>query len=168
MTYAVEFPAFAADVHCAQMAARADAWEDTSWRNDACPSFTCDVFVLYIDAENRWDREFPQCARFVMKCEDEVYLETENWSDVLAFMDEGERFFPEYVSPPMIDILTAEFAAWLQAQSQPMPEGDATELLLWEGTTPAQREWLHAFAARWDEEAAADPMFYDKQAVVEG
>lgn len=90
--YAVEFPAFANDSACAAMAARSEGWEDTSWHNDACPSFTCDVFVLWIEHPDPAMREF-NSARFTMVCEDETMLETEDWADVLAFMDDGKRDF---------------------------------------------------------------------------
>lgn len=94
-TYATEFPAWADDAECAHMAAR-EGWEDSSWHNDTCPSFTCDVFVLFIDHADRASREFPEAPRFSLTDEGRTVLETDSWADVLAFMDDGKRDFPEY------------------------------------------------------------------------
>lgn len=96
MSYLTEFPEFATDVACAEMAKRSEAWEDTSWHNDVAPSFTCDVFVLWIHHENIMEREYTGGPRYAMHCEDECMLETDTWADVLAFMDEGKRDFPAY------------------------------------------------------------------------
>jgi hypothetical protein len=72
------------------------AWEDTSWRNDVCPSIQCDVFVLWIDYADRAKREWDNSPRFSMVCEGEPYLETDDWADVLAFINDGRRDFPDY------------------------------------------------------------------------
>lgn len=93
MTYATEFPDMANDTACATMASRADAWEDTSWGCDQSPSFTCDVFVVWCQPERPEDREFPEMKRFAMVCEGESMLETDDFADILAFIDDGKRFF---------------------------------------------------------------------------
>ena len=107
MTYATEFPNMGDDTACAAMAARSEGWEDTSWHNDVCPSFTCDVFVLWCDHEQVAQREYPNAPRFVMTCEDHTYLETEDFSDVLAFMDDGKRDFAAWDYAARIDALIA-------------------------------------------------------------
>lgn len=93
MTYATEFPEMANDTACATMAARSDDWADTSWGCDQCPSFTCDVFVVWCQPANPEDREFPDMKRFGITDEGESVLETDDFADVLAFIDDGKRDF---------------------------------------------------------------------------
>jgi hypothetical protein len=93
MTYQTEFPEMADDTACATLAGRADAWEDTSWANDQCPSFTCDVFVVWCQPEKAEDREFPDMKRFGITDEGRSVLETDDFADVLAFTDDGKRDF---------------------------------------------------------------------------
>lgn len=93
MTYADEFPDMANDTACATMASRADAWEDTSWGCDMMPSFTCDVFVVWIDREDASQREFPEMKRFGITDEGRSVLVTDDFADVLAFIDDGKRDF---------------------------------------------------------------------------
>lgn len=96
MTYQTEFPDFANDTACAALAGRSDAWEDTSWGAEACPSFTCDVFVVWCDNPVAAEREFPEMARFCITCEGEEMLQSDDWADVLAFIDDGRRDFAAY------------------------------------------------------------------------
>lgn len=92
MGWREEFP----DYPAADMPEILDGFEDSSWANDVCPSFTCDVFVLWIDYAERAKREFPDWARFTMTCEGATYLETDDWADVLAFVNDGRRDFLPY------------------------------------------------------------------------
>lgn len=154
MTYATEFPDMANDTACAVMAGRADAWEDTSWHNDVCPSFTCDVFRLWVDHEDTAQREVgPDGPRFVMMDEDRTVLETNDWGDVLAYMDEGNRWGPHTG-------LNREFMAWTAAQGFTPEDGDAEEILRFSTKTPEQAAWLQDFITRWD----ATPYAYDNEA----
>ena len=143
MSYSDDFPNFANDTACATFAGRPDAWEDTSWYNDVCPSFTCDVFVVWCDHENAAERERPEAPRFCITDEGHTVLETEDFGDVLAFIDDGNRWGP-YTG------LNREFVAWVAAQGIGADEGDAEELLMVD-RTPEQRAWLHDFIRRWDE-----------------
>lgn len=92
--YRAEFPDIDADG-----AAKIDAmlatggWDDTSWRNEPCPRLTCDVFELFIDYADPALREFPDTDRFSIHDEGEVVLATNEWADVLAFINDGKRDF---------------------------------------------------------------------------
>jgi hypothetical protein len=92
MTYATEFRD--PDVYkefAEQLLER--GFEDTSWGNDMMPSFTCDVFVVWVDHAHPEEREFPEMKRFAIHDEGETVLETDAWADVLAFIDDGKRVF---------------------------------------------------------------------------
>lgn len=93
MTFREEFPDFPA----AEMPAMPDGFDDSSWKNDACPSIKNEtlgllVFVDYVDASLR---EHPETPRFVvLKLDAEGCLEdcesllvTDDWSAVLALID---------------------------------------------------------------------------------
>ena len=64
-------------------------WVETSWRNDACPSFqfvadgeTLRVFIDYADADRR---ECPSVPRFGLTTEDGCpVFETDSWDALLA------------------------------------------------------------------------------------
>jgi len=94
MTYRTEFPDFDDDG-----AAKIDsliatgAWEDTSWGVEDCPQITCDVFVLFVDYADVERREWPDMKRFIIQDEGCAVLETDDWADVLAFIDDGKRDF---------------------------------------------------------------------------
>lgn len=92
MSYREEFPDFDYEIP-ALVADAPDAWEDTSWHNDVCPSFTCDVFVLWCDYADPAKREFPASPRYHMQCEGETMLLTNEWEDVRAFIEDGKRHF---------------------------------------------------------------------------
>src|ERR1700759_3198946 len=98
MTYRTEFPDFDADgaAKLDSLLANPEAWVDVSWHNDTCPSIMCDVFVLYADYADPTQREFEEAPRFTMHCEDVILLMTDDWADVLAFINDGKRDFPEY------------------------------------------------------------------------
>jgi hypothetical protein len=87
MTYAIEFPDF--DAATDAQALIAAGFTDTSWRNDACPSFTREgmcVFVDYLDASRR---EFAECPRIVVKTDDldsVVLVEGDDLAQALALV----------------------------------------------------------------------------------
>lgn len=84
-----EFPDFPA----ADMPAVPAELMDTSWHNDACPSFTSDAMglQLFVDYADKELREFQDGARFILSPQDhgvetsgEPYLATDSWDDVIA------------------------------------------------------------------------------------
>lgn len=159
------FPNF--DFEVPALVSQSEGWEDISWGNDACPSFECDVFILFVDYADRMKREFPLSKQFSMHCEGEVMLETDSWEDIRAFIEDGKRHFDPVADQPPVSILSAEFAAYVERQGLPK-EGDATDLLLSATLTREQALWLQNFVTVWEDEAASDPDFYAKQPIVKG
>lgn len=82
------------DFDPATMPAIPDGWTDQSWHNDACPCFNTGrglvVFVDYADASLREIQE--DYPRFSVQADPEVHdhneslLETDDWSEVLAYV----------------------------------------------------------------------------------
>lgn len=91
MLYRQEFPDF--DFEVPAIVTTEWGFEDVSWHNDTCPSFECDVFVLWIDYTDAEKREVGDVKQFMMTCEGETYLHTDNWEDVRAFVEDGKRDF---------------------------------------------------------------------------
>jgi|HubBroStandDraft_5_1064220.scaffolds.fasta_scaffold54935_3 hypothetical protein len=89
MTYQTEFPGFedAPDADWLQ----AHGFEDISWRNDTCPSFMCDVFVLWVDFKDPAMREHPETPRYAITDEGREVLATDDWAAVRAFVEDGVR-----------------------------------------------------------------------------
>lgn len=108
MTYQTEFPDFPA----ADMPALPDGcgFVDTSWHNDACPSFTSDeigltIWVDFLDPalceyqDAQGNRQYP---RFAVHCQDHGVetsgpaIQTDDWAEVLAFIEShrGSRHEP--------------------------------------------------------------------------
>lgn len=107
MTYQTEFP----DFPPADMPALPDGlgFVDTSWHNDACPSFTSDevgltIWVDFLDPaksefqDNQGNRKYP---RFSAHCQREgietsgPWVATNDWAEVLVFV-EGHRAMSAY------------------------------------------------------------------------
>lgn len=94
--YQTEFPDFDLDV------AIPAAWDDTSWHNDACPSwcagltkegYSVKVWVDYADKPHFSGYELLEGGRFVVDIEDDGYIvqdadsyEGNDWDEVLAFV----------------------------------------------------------------------------------
>ena len=86
--FRVEFP----DYPPAKMPAALPGFIDTSWRNDACPSFTSDQhgLTLWIDFPAAADREHPSWPRYRLQSQDhgvetsELYFETESLAEILT------------------------------------------------------------------------------------
>jgi hypothetical protein len=85
MTYREQFP----DFDPATMPAIPAEWQDTSWHNDACPSFRIgNGKMVFIDHADPAQREFA-VTRFSVQADPEVHnsndvlLDTDDWSDVL-------------------------------------------------------------------------------------
>lgn len=80
-----EFPDYAPET----LPAIPAGWEDTSWHNDACPSFTVANVQVMIDYEVPELRETPELKRFsAFTFDDEGYTEnfilTDSWDELLA------------------------------------------------------------------------------------
>lgn len=62
-------------------------WEDTSWHNDACPSYhTGNGVYVYVDFEEASEREYPESTeRFsVVHIDNDITLYSGNdWEEVL-------------------------------------------------------------------------------------
>jgi hypothetical protein len=86
VTFKTEFPDFPE----ADMPALPEGFSDTSWHNDACPSYSSPSFHIFIDYADVTQREHPNTSRFtVSKTDDDEVspvLDTDNWSDVLEFI----------------------------------------------------------------------------------
>lgn len=145
MTYREEFPDFDRE----PPAVLTGDWDfaDTSWHNDACPSFVCDVFVLWIDYVDQAKREHQGGPAYALTDEGETVLETDDWEDVRAFVEDGRRDFPAYAwAASPLDQLAGEFCRWTNGQG--LPPVDAEELLLRE-LAVEQRRWISDFVVRW-------------------
>ena len=86
--WTVEFPDFPA----ADMPTIPAGFEDTSWRNDTCPSFRDDELgvVIVIDYADREKREVRSSSRFTILRQADpadtprTILDTEEWSEILT------------------------------------------------------------------------------------
>jgi len=96
MSWQTEFPDFPA----ADLPAIPPGFEDTSWHNDTCPSFTSDeagltIWVDYLaPASREYEGAYP---RFGVTAQDHGVetsgpsLMTDSWEEVLAFIDARSR-----------------------------------------------------------------------------
>ena len=46
-------------------------WKNSSWGNDACPSWTHNGYIIFVDHPDPKEREFQEWKRFNVKLEDE-------------------------------------------------------------------------------------------------
>ena len=46
-------------------------WENSSWGNDACPSWRHNGYIIFVDHPDPKEREFQEWKRFNVKLEDE-------------------------------------------------------------------------------------------------
>jgi hypothetical protein len=87
MTFRTEFPTFDA----ASLPAIPADFVDTSWHNDACPSFTNEALNLrvWVDFADPADREFDDARRFGLCWNDDNYelVLTDDWSEILRAID---------------------------------------------------------------------------------
>lgn len=67
-----------------------EGWEDTSWKNDACPSFGVANLRIFIDYADPKQRELgPDTNRFLICGEDgDLILATDDWNEVLQRIGE--------------------------------------------------------------------------------
>lgn len=86
--YRVEFPAFGElDVQLPE------GFEDTSWHNDACPSFEAKGVRVWVDFKNPEDRESDASKRFAIvplsvdANDHEPLLTTDDWTGVVAYLN---------------------------------------------------------------------------------
>lgn len=90
MTFREEFP----DYPAGEMPAAPEGFDDTSWHNDACPSFTSDALglTIFVDYPTPEDREFPDTRRFSVSSQDHGVetsgpcFDTDDWQEVLDFI----------------------------------------------------------------------------------
>lgn len=92
MTFQVEFP----DYPAADMPAIPEGFADSSWHNNAAPSFENKGLGLsiWIDFKDVALREFEDGKRFIVHpldaegcfTQDDPILETDDWAEVLAFV----------------------------------------------------------------------------------
>lgn len=64
-----------------------DTWVDTSWHNDACPSWQMPGgLYVYVDYEDAAQREHPEGGRFtvVNMDDDTVAYHGDDWQEVLG------------------------------------------------------------------------------------
>jgi hypothetical protein len=85
-TLAREFP----DFDLSTLPTIPDDWQDTSWHNDACPSFLNEAagLILFVDFADIKLREFADGPRFnVNRWEDgntgQILVESDDWQTVL-------------------------------------------------------------------------------------
>lgn len=71
-------------------------WKESSFHNDACPSFTVaekdgSFLMVYVDYPNKEEREWPMEARFcilISNVDVTDSFDTNDWSEILAKADE--------------------------------------------------------------------------------
>ncbi len=122
MTYQTEFPDFRdmpSDIPA--------AWRDSSWHNDACPSFefmaagqgdsNYQRAVVWIAESNPAEREFPNSKRFLvsyLEGETECFdaMESDNWDSALAYVETRRKLGQAYAESvgynPFLDCPTAD------------------------------------------------------------
>jgi hypothetical protein len=89
MPYQTEFPDFPAS----DMPAIPAGWQDVSFRNDACPSFSKGVFLLYVNYADPAKREFPETPRFSVhyfEGSHPAICESDNWQEILDAIIDAE------------------------------------------------------------------------------
>jgi len=73
-----------------------EGWEDTSLRNDPCPSFRRNDLLVWIDYPDPREREDFDGCRFILcrldkkgqlPAEDSTLLETDNWTEIVALVN---------------------------------------------------------------------------------
>lgn len=97
MTWKTEFPDFT------DMPKIPEGYTDTSWHNDVCPTFTSDKdqLMIWVDYADRTQRE-SALADHRFRIERQIdgietsgpFLETDNWSDVLSFIEQHKAHSP--------------------------------------------------------------------------
>lgn len=75
--YREQFPDFPANA----MPVIPESFADTSWRNDACPSFSNGELIIWVDYPKPEDRELSDTKRFTVGP-----LDTDDWEEVLRFV----------------------------------------------------------------------------------
>jgi hypothetical protein len=89
MTFATEFPDFPGS----DMPPMPQGFDDTSWHNDACPSYRSEALglVVFIDYVDHAKREMPEYGvRFILLADDDSCHEiaaSDEWSEITAAID---------------------------------------------------------------------------------
>lgn len=93
MSYRTAFP----DFPDADMPPIPNGWFDASWKNDACPSFTCGAYRIFIDYADVNRRECPGFGdRFIvmhtLHTEEEICVfESDDFAAVVSFVTERTK-----------------------------------------------------------------------------
>ena len=83
MKYETEFPDFVG----VEMPRIPEGWEDTSWHNDACPSWTVGGLHIFVDHDEPSKRECGSDSKRFTVCDSDdgdVVVHTDDWQEVLA------------------------------------------------------------------------------------
>ena len=147
MSYIDEFPDFTMDVEIPHN------WDDTSWHNDACPSFEVGRVRIWVDHADRELSEFPSSPRFQIctKLGVDEYGEvrgTNSWGECLDIVRAMNAEAQRDARDAAQDGLCAAYSAW-QAMHGLML-GSADEHLTDARLTETQRKWLASYITIWE------------------
>ena len=91
MSYRTEFPTFPVSAIPAELLA--SDWTDTSWHNDACPSFERGRFTVFVDWPRKEDRWTCSALRYHAYPTEEANVaefdngcESDDWADILRYL----------------------------------------------------------------------------------
>lgn len=86
MSIATAFP----DYPTADLPPIPSHWRDSSWHNDACPSFMVAGLQVFIDYAAQDKREHKGEARFLVICmdSDATVLASDDWQEVIDAVDD--------------------------------------------------------------------------------
>jgi len=126
------------------------SWKYSGWHNDACPSFVCDKYQIFVDHADPKQRELGEDSqRFHIIISDE-YGEC-GWTKSFDAIDDVIAF----LATPQIDRLTEEYKYWCKEQK--LPCIDAQEYLFDPSKLDdEQMEWLSNFAKQWENASIND------------
>lgn len=82
MDWRTEFPDYPAN----EMPVIPTGFNDTSWKNDACPSFSNGKLIIWVDYPNEADREVSGFGRYTVSGNGPEFS-TDSWGAVLKFIE---------------------------------------------------------------------------------
>ena len=92
-------------------------WKDTSWHNDACPSFETKGLRIFVDYADASQRENESLVRFAVLRDDVIVLDTDDWDAVLELVE---------LMPAQQDLIAERFATILQNWLTPQEFAEMT------------------------------------------